>query len=57
MEESAARGIQAYYEMLASQSVYPSRFNSKMKEVLEKLPVKMTPIEDWIKMHKYFFIG
>jgi len=28
-----------------------------MKEVLEKLPVKMTPIEDWIKMHKYFFIG
>jgi len=57
MEESAARGVQAYYEMLASQSVYPSRFNSKMKEVLEKLPVKMTPIEEWIKMHKDFFIG
>jgi len=28
-----------------------------MKEVLEKLPVKMTPIEEWIKMHKDFFIG
>ena len=57
MEESAARGVQAYYEMLASQPVYPSRFNPNMKEVLEKLPVKMTPMEDWVKMHKDFFVG
>lgn len=57
MEESAARGVQAYYEMLANQPVYPSRFNPDMKEVLEKLPVKMTPIEEWVKMHKDFFIN
>jgi len=57
MEESAARGVQAYYEMLASQSVYPSKFNTNMKEVLQKLPVKMTSMEDWVTMHKDFFIG
>lgn len=57
MEESAARGVQAYYEMLARQQVYPSRFNPNMQEVLEKLPIKMTSMEDWVKMHKDFFIG
>ncbi|MCI9845544.1 SDR family oxidoreductase [Flavobacterium pectinovorum] len=57
MEENAARGVQSYYEMLASSTVYPSKFNPNMKEVLEKLPVKMTPMEDWVKLHKELFIG
>lgn len=57
MEEGAARGVQSYYEMLANQPVYPSRFNPNMKDVLEKLPVKMTPIEEWVKMHKEIFIN
>lgn len=57
VEENAARGVQAYYEMLASQPIYPSKFNPGMKEVLEKLPVKMTPLEDWVKTHKEFFIN
>jgi len=57
VEESAARGVQAYYEMLASQPVYPSKFNPDMKEVLEKLPVKMTPMEEWVSIHKEFFIS
>lgn len=56
VEESAARGVQAYYEMLASQPVYPSKFNPDMKEVLKKLPVKMTPMEEWVNIHKEFFI-
>lgn len=57
VEESAARGVQAYYEMLASQPVYPSKFNPDMKAVLEKLPVKMTPMEKWVSIHKEFFIS
>lgn len=54
--EESARGVQGYYEMLASLPEYPTKFNPKMKEVLEKLPVKMTPIEEWVKIHKEVFI-
>lgn len=55
--EESARGVQGYYEMLASLPVYPTKFNPKMQEVLEKLPVKMTPMEDWVKMHIEIFIN
>lgn len=55
--EESARGVQGYYEMLASLPVYPTKFNPKLQEVLEKLPVKMTPMEDWVKMHIEIFIN
>lgn len=55
--EETARGVQAYYEMLANQTVYPIKFNPNMKDVLEKLPVKMTSMEEWVKMHKEIFIN
>ncbi|GEC70796.1 Uncharacterized conserved protein YbjT, contains NAD(P)-binding and DUF2867 domains [Flavobacterium flevense] len=55
--EESARGVQGYYEMLASLPVYPTKFNPNLQEVLEKLPVKMTPMEEWVKMHKEIFIN
>ncbi len=55
--EESARGVQGYYEMLASLPVYPTKFNPNMKEVLAKLPVKMTPIDEWVKSHKEIFIS
>ncbi|PJJ07065.1 uncharacterized protein YbjT (DUF2867 family) [Flavobacterium sp. 1] len=55
--EESARGVQGYYEMLAGLPVYPTKFNPNLQEVLEKLPVKMTPMEEWVKMHKEIFIN
>nr|WP_315256681.1 NmrA family NAD(P)-binding protein [uncultured Flavobacterium sp.] len=55
--EESSRGVQGYYEMLASLPEYPTKFNPNLQEVLEKLPVKMTPIEEWVKMHKEIFIN
>jgi uncharacterized protein YbjT (DUF2867 family) len=55
--EESARGVQGYYEMLASLPVYPTKFNPNLQEVLEKLPVKMTPMEEWVKIHKEIFIN
>lgn len=55
--EESARGVQGYYEMLASLPVYPTKFNPNLQEVLEKLPVKMTPMEKWVKMHIETFIN
>nr|WP_315158307.1 NmrA family NAD(P)-binding protein [uncultured Flavobacterium sp.] len=54
--EESARGVQGYYEMLASLPEYPTKFNPNLQEVLEKLPVKMTSIEEWVKIHKEIFI-
>ena len=55
--EAGANSVASYYEMLQNATDYPRKFNPNMSEVLEKLPVKMTPIEEWVKMHKAFFIG
>lgn len=55
--KKSARGVQGYYEMLASLPQYPTKFNPNMHEVLEKLPIKMTPMEEWVKMHKDFFFN
>lgn len=55
--EESARGVQGYYEMLASLPEYPTKFNPNLQEVLEKLPVKMTPMEEWVKTHKEIFIN
>lgn len=54
--EVSARGVKRYYEMLASLPVYPTKFNPNLKKILEELPVKMTTIEDWVKLHKEIFI-
>ena len=55
--EAGANSVASYYEMLQNATDYPQKFNPEMSEVLEKLPVKMTSIEEWAKAHKDFFIN
>ncbi|MET4141947.1 NmrA family NAD(P)-binding protein [Pedobacter sp. UYP1] len=54
--EAGASSVAAYYENLQNATEYPSKFNPKMSEVLEKLPVKMTSLEEWAKDNKGYFI-
>ena len=54
--EAGAAGVTSFYESLQKATEYPPKFNPNMREVLEKLPVQMTLLEDWAKEHKgYFF--
>lgn len=55
--EAGANSVAAYYENLQNATEYPSKFNPKMNEILEKLPVRMTPLEEWVRMHKEVFIN
>lgn len=54
--ESSAAGVTSYYEGLQNASEYPPKFNPEMSKVLEKLPVKMTLVEDWVKSNKMAFV-
>lgn len=54
--EAGANSVAAYYESLQNATEYPKKFNPEMSEVLEKLPVKMTSIEEWVKSYKNYFI-
>ncbi|WP_404986298.1 SDR family oxidoreductase [Chryseobacterium sp. M5] len=54
--EAGASSVAAYYENLQNSTEYPSKFNPKMNEILEKLPVKMTSLADWAKDNKGYFI-
>lgn len=54
--EAGASSVAAYYENLQKSTEYPSKFNSKMNEILEKLPVKMTLMADWAAENKDYFI-
>jgi|GEM_PF-770585 len=56
LDKEAVNGIQQYYQSLADANEYPPKFVPNMKEVLEKLPVKMTSMEEWVKMHKEVFL-
>jgi len=54
--EAAAEAVAAYYEGLEIAEGYPSKFNQHMDDVLKKLPVKMTSLQEWAKNNKDFFI-
>lgn len=54
--EAGANSVAAYYENLQTATEYPSKFNPKMSEILEKLPVKMTSLAEWAKGNKNYFI-
>jgi uncharacterized protein YbjT (DUF2867 family) len=55
--EAGAAGVASYYESLQNATEYPLKFNSNMSEVLEKLPVKMTSLEQWAKENKAYFLS
>lgn len=54
--EAAATAVGSYYESLQSATEYPPKFNPNMNEILEKLPVRMTLLEEWAKDNKEYFI-
>lgn len=55
--EAGAAGVASYYESLQNTTEYPSKFNPNMSEVLEKLPVKMTSLEQWAQENKTYFMS
>ncbi|WP_426474791.1 SDR family oxidoreductase [Chryseobacterium balustinum] len=54
--EAGATSVAAYYENLQQATEYPTKFNPKMSEIIEKLPVKMTSLAEWAKDNKDYFI-
>jgi len=53
--EAGAAGVTSYYESLQNATEFPPKFNPKMNEVLEKLPVQMTPLAQWANENKAYF--
>lgn len=53
--EVAAAGVTSYYESLQNTTEFPAKFNPKMNDILEKLPVQMTSLEQWAKENKTYF--
>jgi hypothetical protein len=43
------------YQQIADTKQYPVMFSPNMQDVLAKLPVKMTAMEDWVGLHSQFF--
>lgn len=55
--EAGAAGVTSYYKGLQNATEYPQKFNPAMSEVLEKLPVQMTTLEQWAKANKAYFLS
>ncbi len=51
----AGKGAEEVYQQIADTKQYPLMFSPNMPEILKKLPVKMTSIEDWVGQHAHFF--
>lgn len=51
----AGKGAEEVYQQIADTKQYPPMFSPNMSDVLEKLPVKMTSIEDWVSKHAQDF--
>ena len=54
--EAGAAGVSSYYGSLQNAAEYPLKFNANMSEILKKLPVKMTSLENWAKENKNYFL-
>lgn len=51
----AGKGAEDMYQQIADTKQYPVMFSPNMPDILAKLPVKMTSIEDWVSQHSQFF--
>lgn len=51
----AGKGAEELYQHIADTKQYPSMFSPHMATILEKLPARMTPIEDWVREHSEVF--
>jgi uncharacterized protein YbjT (DUF2867 family) len=52
----AGKGAEEMYQQIADTKQYPVMFSPNMSDVLKKLPIKMTSVEDWVKQHSIVFI-
>jgi uncharacterized protein YbjT (DUF2867 family) len=55
--EDAAKGVEGFYQNMVENRPFPVLFSVEMADILTKLPVTMTPIEEWVKQHKAAFLG
>ncbi|WP_276978701.1 NmrA family NAD(P)-binding protein [Flavobacterium filum] len=49
--EGAGKGAEEMYQNIVDTKQYPVMFSPYMSDVLEKLPIKMTSMEDWVMQH------
>jgi uncharacterized protein YbjT (DUF2867 family) len=54
--EGAGIGAEKMYQELTDTKNYPVMFSSEMEDVLKKIPITMTRIEDWVEQNKQAFI-
>jgi len=55
--EDAAKGVEGFYQSMVDSRLFPVLFSAEMPDILAKLPIAMTPIEEWVKQHKTAFLG
>jgi hypothetical protein len=55
--EDAARGVEGFYQNIVDNRPFPTLFLAKMPAILAKLPMTMTPIEEWVRQHKTAFLS
>lgn len=51
----AGKGAEELYQQIADTKQYPVMFSTAMKEILTKLPVRMTSIEEWVVQFRHAF--
>lgn len=51
----AGKGAEEMYQQIADTKQYPVMFSPDMPDVLKKLPIKMTSVEDWVSQHTQVF--
>lgn len=56
MGEGAGEGAAAVYQEITDSKNYPVMHASEMNDVLKKLPVPMTSMEDWVAQNKSAFL-
>jgi hypothetical protein len=54
--KNAARGVEGFCQNMVGNRPFPILFSAEMPAILAKLPVVMTPLEEWARQHKAAFL-
>ena len=54
--EGAGKGAEAMYQEITDTNNYPVMHSAKMSDVLKKLPITITSIENWVAQHQSAFV-
>lgn len=55
--EGAGKSAENFYQEIYDTKQYPQMFSPDMPAILQKLPVEMTDIQDWVMQHRAVFEG